>query len=239
MPIPVKHEIQKRQSAKMRIYYTLREWITYGTLQPGERLNDQEISDYFEVSRTPVREALQMLEAQKLIVICPNKATYVSEIETDNLEKWYLPMAHLHALAAQLACRSITAQQIAELRKIDRQILEYIQQGNIIDTLQEDLVLHDRILAIADNEFITQFSEILMLHIQRIEYAFFKRSGLTTESFTSHAALLDAMERGDGTKAFDEMLHNWLTILDHSSELIGTALSAAASDRPAAGQRLP
>lgn len=221
MPIPVKREVQKRQSAKMRIYYTLREWITYGTLQPGERLNDQEISDYFEVSRTPVREALQMLEAQKLVVIFPNKATFVSEIETDHLEKWYLPLAHLHALAAQLACRTITAQQIAELREIDQQILAYIRQGDIINTLREDLVLHDRILAIAGNEFITEFSETLMLHIQRIEYAFFKKSGLTTESFTTHDALIDALEQGNADLAHDEMLHNWLTILDHSSELIG------------------
>lgn len=214
MPIPVKNEALKPQSAKMRIYYTLREWIMYGTLLPGERINDQELSDYFEVSRTPVREALQILERQKLIEVFPNKATVVSQLDTSNLEKWYLPLAHLHALAAELACRSITKEQIDELRAIDAQVFRYVAQGDIINTLRQDLFLHNRILEIVDNEFITEFSETLMLHIQRVEYAFFKKTGLSAESFCPHDALLDALEQHDAKRAFDEMLRNWLSILN-------------------------
>ena len=58
MPIPLKQPAPKKEPVKMKIYHTLCEWITYGTLQPGERLNDQEICEYFDVSRTPVREEL-------------------------------------------------------------------------------------------------------------------------------------------------------------------------------------
>lgn len=220
MPIPAKNAATKRQSAKMKIYFTLRDWITYGTLEPGERINDQEISEYFEVSRTPVREALQMLESQKLVVIRPNKATYVSTLEMDDLEKWYLPLAHLHALAAQLACRKIKAGAIEELRQIDSRIVAFSQHGDAASTLQEDLRFHNRLLAIADNEFITEFSETLMLHIQRIEYLFFKQPG-TANSFASHADLLDALEAGDEQRAGDEMMKNWLTTLNRSYDLMG------------------
>ena len=191
-------------------------------LQPADIERLREIRAF---APEAVREALQILEAQKLVVIFPNKATFVSEIETADLEKWYLPLAHLHALAAELACRSITDEQVAELRAIDEQIMVYIRQGDISNTLREDLLLHNRIISIADNEFIAEFSETLMLYIQRVEYAFFKKSGLTVESFTSHKALLDALARKDAVCAYDEMLHNWLTILDHSSELIGIELT--------------
>ena len=73
MPIPKQVSYEAPKSAKMRIYEALREWIIDGTLQPGEKILDSEISQYFSVSRTPVREAIQMLAEQKLIEIRPGK----------------------------------------------------------------------------------------------------------------------------------------------------------------------
>lgn len=215
MPIPVKRPAMKRQSAKMRIYSTLCDWIIYGTLLPGERLNDQEISDYFEVSRTPVREALQMLAVQKLVEIYPNKATVVTEIDMDGQEKWYLPLAHLHGLAAELCCRSITDEQLEELEELEEKVQSMIRQDRLIETLQEDLVFHERILQIAGNEFISEFSATLMLHIQRIEYAYYRRSGLNIDSFLSHRELLNALHRRDAEAASREMRRNWLNARDH------------------------
>ena len=55
MPIPKQAPYEAPKSAKMRIYEALREWIIDGTLQPGEKILDSEISQYFSVSRTPVR----------------------------------------------------------------------------------------------------------------------------------------------------------------------------------------
>lgn len=223
MPIPVKQEAPKKQPVKMKVYRTLCEWITYGTLQPGERLNDQEISEYFEVSRTPVREALQMLAGQKLVEIFPNRGTVVTEIQTDRLDKWYLPLAHLHALAAELACKVITPEQIDELEVLDKQILALIRQGSIADTLRVDLMLHNRVLAIADNEFLCEFSETLMLHIQRMEYALLDAAGLSNDSFVSHHALIEAFRRGDPEAASREMRHNWLVSLEQSTRVAGRA----------------
>lgn len=219
MPIPVKQPAPKKEPVKIKIYHTLCEWITYGTLQPGERLNDQEICEYFEVSRTPVREALQMLAGQKLIEIYPNKGTVVSEIEAEHREKWYLPLAHLQALAAELACRVITPEQLDELDALDGQIQTSIRQGNIVATLHTDLALHNRILEIADNEFIREFSETLMLHIQRMEYALLQASGLGLDSFASHQKLIEALRQRDAASASSEMKRNWLVSLERASRI--------------------
>ena len=219
MPIPLKQPAPKKEPVKMKIYHTLCEWITYGTLQPGERLNDQEICEYFEVSRTPVREAMQMLAGQKLIEIYPNKGTVGSELDVEHAEKWYLPLAHLHALAAELACRVITDEQIEELAALDRQIQKCIAQGNIVATLHTDLALHNRILVIADNEFLCEFSETLMLHIQRMEYTLLQTYGLSADSFVSHDRLIEALRRRDAETAAREMMHNWLVSLEHSSQM--------------------
>ena len=81
MPIPVKQQTEERLTAKALVYKTLREWITDGTLQPGEQIYDQEIAKYFNVSRTPVREAMQLLADQKLLEIEPGKQSRVAKFD--------------------------------------------------------------------------------------------------------------------------------------------------------------
>ena len=73
MPIPKKDSALQRKSAKDLVYETLCDWIMRGEMMPGEKLLDTELAAYFDVSRTPVREALQMLEAQKLIKVTPGR----------------------------------------------------------------------------------------------------------------------------------------------------------------------
>lgn len=73
MPIPKKTNVQAPKTARARVYQTLKEWIENNTLKPREKIYDTELASYFEVSRTPVREAMQLLADQKLIEITPGK----------------------------------------------------------------------------------------------------------------------------------------------------------------------
>ena len=101
MPIPVKTPLEKQKTAKERIYIQLREWIINGTLQPEEKISDQEISQYFSVSRTPAREAIQMLADQKLVEIYPGKETRIAPVNLEEASSHYRMMAELHALAVE------------------------------------------------------------------------------------------------------------------------------------------
>ena len=112
MPIPVKTPLEKQKTAKERIYTQLREWIINGTLEPGEKISDQEISQYFSVSRTPAREAIQMLSDQKLVEIYPGKSTCVSPIDLKEASSHYRMMAELHALAVEFAWPHLTPEYI-------------------------------------------------------------------------------------------------------------------------------
>lgn len=71
MPIPTAPASEPRQTVREKIYNTMLEWIVNGTLQPGEKILDTEIAQYFSASRTPVREAIQLLADQRLIEITP------------------------------------------------------------------------------------------------------------------------------------------------------------------------
>ena len=84
MPIPSKTESIQTLSVKDRIYNVVCEWIITGVLKSGEKILDSELAQYFDVSRTPVREAIQMLERQKLVKVIPSRGTIVANIEIDH-----------------------------------------------------------------------------------------------------------------------------------------------------------
>ena len=117
MPIPEKGNDLCRLSAKDIIYRTVCEWIITGVLRPGEKILDSELARHFSVSRTPVREALQVLESQKLICVRPGRATVVAELDVDDIEKCYRPLAAIQGLAAELACGRLTEEALAALEE--------------------------------------------------------------------------------------------------------------------------
>ena len=109
MPVPQGSGVIHRKSARQAVYETVCDWIITGVLEPGEKILDSELGEYFSVSRTPVREALQLLQSQKLVLVMPGRATVVAPLDTQDIEKCYRPLADLEALAAELACDTVRA----------------------------------------------------------------------------------------------------------------------------------
>nr|MDH3161656.1 GntR family transcriptional regulator [Bacillus licheniformis] len=103
MPIPKNYTPQVRLSAKEKAFHQLRRWIVDGTLEPGEKVTDVDLAEALGVSRTPVREALQLLESQGFVEMKPGKETKITLIHPDDALAVYPPLAHLQALAAELA----------------------------------------------------------------------------------------------------------------------------------------
>lgn len=200
MPLPDKELVFERMSAKKKVYETVKDWIIEGQLKPGERVSDIEIAEYFKISRTPVREALQLLEAQKLIKSYPGKATIVTEMETGNIEKWYLPMVSLQQLAITLAADKITPGHISRLRDLGERFKKCIDEQNTMAILKADKEFHSCILDVAGNEYINDFCDVLWIHIQRLEYGFF-RDSLLEQSVEEHDKIIHALEIRDGYSA--------------------------------------
>lgn len=202
MPIPNEEPIIERVSAKQKVYEEVKDWIIEGQLKPGEKVSDIEIADYFKMSRTPVREAFQLLEAQKLVKSYPGKSTIVTELETDNIEKWYLPMAMLQQLAITLAVEKIIPAHIKRLKSLSEEFKECVkEQSKPMPILRADKAFHSCILEIAGNEYIMDFCDVLWIHIQRLEYDFFRDTPLD-ESIEEHEKIIQALEMKDGYSAY-------------------------------------
>ena len=98
MPIPIDHTKPVRTTAKLHAFNQLQQWIIDGTLQPDEKLNDIELAQALGVSRTPIRESLQLLESQGFVSMQPGRATQVTPVEPEDIYNLLPPLAALQAL---------------------------------------------------------------------------------------------------------------------------------------------
>jgi DNA-binding GntR family transcriptional regulator len=87
MPLPTNFSTPIRLSAKDQAFNQIQQWIIDGTFHPGEKLNDGKLAKVLGISRTPVREALQTLQAQGFVEMHPGKETRVTMIEKEDISK--------------------------------------------------------------------------------------------------------------------------------------------------------
>lgn len=99
------------------IYQELKKQIILLEQKPGAVLREKEIMEAFEVSRTPVREALMRLEMDGLVRIIPNVGTLVEEVSFQKLKDVFEIRSHLVKLVGSLAATRISKEEIAEIRQ--------------------------------------------------------------------------------------------------------------------------
>ena len=100
----------------------LRDLITDGQLSPGTPLRQRDLARQFEVSYTPVREALRRLESEGLVVTDVHRGATVAGAESEKLEENYRILATLEALAGSIAVTKVTDDDIAEIEALGREV---------------------------------------------------------------------------------------------------------------------
>ncbi len=224
MPIPTKEESNLRITAKELVLNAVQDWIISGVLKPGEKIIDSEIAKYFSVSRTPVREALQSLSEQGLVEVVPSCGTRVSEIDWNDIKKCYELIAELQIVAARMAYHSMGQKDFTMLRKINSDFEQAISAGTIKDQQHEDALFHGYLIDKADNGYLKQYIEHLMLRILRSENLYFGVNINRRASINQHRIIVDSLEAGDLAGMENAMRDNWIGAYNHvkaSSQVSG------------------
>lgn len=209
MPIPPQTEIIPRTTAKERVYQTLRQWIINGTLKPRERLNDVELARYFSVSRTPVREALQLLSEKKLVQIVPSSGTYVAPIDDQDMRHVYQLLVALQSLAMELCIQTVTPEQLERLEALNEAFSRCCTAGTPEQASDADFQFHQYLCGLAGNPYLLSFSEQLELQACRNENRFFQEDAQASHGYQSHRRIINALRTGDLAAAKAELRENW------------------------------
>jgi len=217
MPVPIDHAKPIRKTAKESAFIQIQQWIIDGTLLPGEKLNDIELAKALGVSRTPIRESLQLLEVQGFVEMFPGKATQVTAVEKEAITELLPPLAALQALSAELAIPLLSDETISLLESTNKRFSEAVNAQDYFSAIKIDEEFHQIIVDTANNSYIISMIASLQAHVSRL---FFHNSiVLTEQSIKEHNQIIELMKEGNAAKVSSVMRDNWLRAIDEFNNL--------------------
>ncbi len=185
------------------VFHALRKGIMQGDLKPGERLMEIKLANRLGVSRTPVREAIRMLELEGLVVMIPRKGAQVAEITEKDLKDVLEVRMGLEEMAVTLACQRITDQQLENLYQASRKFENAVREDDLTELAQADVDFHDLIYKATGNERLVQLLNNIREQMYRYRVEYLKDEEIRTSLIQEHDALLDKLRQRDmeGSKA--------------------------------------
>lgn len=189
-----------RQSLHIELVERLRDLIVDGTLAAGEKIPERELCERFGVSRTPMREALKVLAADGLVSLAPNRGAWVSKITVAELEEVFPIMGTLEGLSGEMACISISDQQIADIRKIHEEMVGHFKAGELAEYFRANQMIHEAILEAANNPTLRTMYRTLAARIRRARYLANMTDERWVEAMDEHEQILQALEAREGEK---------------------------------------
>ncbi len=194
-------ELQNHRPLREIVYEQLKLQILTGRIAPGTRMMEVELAEDLGVSRTPVREAIRKLEKEALVVIEPRRGAYVSDISVKEMVDTLVVREDLEALAASLAAKRITKEELEGLEKKVTDYSEAIASGDMEQIIRADESFHHRIVALSGNKALIQlFSSVQELSL-RFRYLYYEDFTRYENMPVEHKEILEAIRSGDSDAA--------------------------------------
>lgn len=197
--IVTEEELPQGQS----VYRRLLDEIRRGDLPPGTRLRETELSDRLKISRTPVREALRLLEADGLVAHLPRQGATVRSLDYAEVMELYEMRAVLEGTAARLAARAASEVEIAELRAVNE---EFAKAKGSAGSVQEiNRQFHRAVQDAAKNRYLAKAIGALEKTLMILGPTTLIDADRAEAALAEHDRILDAIDNRDGPRAEAEM----------------------------------
>lgn len=179
-------------------YTLILEAIDSGAYRPGDRLVESELAERFGVSRTPVREALQRLETQSMLAR-DGRSLIVASLDHNQLAELYVVRAELEALAAKLAARHATPEEVRVLRDMVAEDRAYINDPDALSRANRRF--HKQIHLASHNRYLVQQLDLVHRSMALLATTSLAAEGRGETALAEHQAIVDAIGAGDAEAA--------------------------------------
>ncbi|WP_438991087.1 GntR family transcriptional regulator [Lentibacter sp.] len=179
-------------------YGLILEAIDRGVYRPGDRLVENELAERFGVSRTPIREALQRLETQSLLTR-DGRSLIVSSLDHNQMAELYSVRAELEGLAAQLAARHATDEEMRVLRDMIEEDRSLLDNPNAL--AQANRRFHRQIHLASHNRFLVQQLNLVHQSMALMATTSLAAEGRSAKALEEHDTIVKAIEARDEIKA--------------------------------------
>lgn len=183
--------------AAEHIFLSLEEDIATGLMQDGTRLDEPSLCARFNVSRTPVREALEQLVGSGLAKKIPKRGCFIQIPSFRQLVEMFEVMSELEGLCAKLAARRISESQLEALVIANERCKEAINENDSNRYYDENVTFHELIYQACGNRFLADETRKLRRRLRVYRRLQLRVKGRMSQSFAEHQAIIAALRKGD------------------------------------------
>lgn len=201
-------ETKPQKSGRTRtedIRLQLADEIVNGDLAPGTQLDEMGLAARFNVSRTPIREALRQLEISGLVELKPHRGCSVTHLSPENLKEMFVAMAEMEAVCAGLAAINMTRNERQELQELLNALDELTRKGDPQAYHELNDRFHNAIYDGSHNRYLADLTRATRLRLAPFRRAQFRNLGRLAKSQSEHTEIVEAILRGNRTAAAEVM----------------------------------
>lgn len=214
-------ELWSRRTRAEELRLQLADDIVRGSLTPGTSLDESELARRFNVSRTPVREAIRMLTASGLVLVRAHRAAVVAQPSAAQLAGMFEVMAELESLSAGYAAERMTGAERRALEDAHENLRVLIQSGDPQRYHEANEAFHATVYNGAHNSYLTDLTLATRARVQPFRRAQFRNLGRLAKSYAEHDRVVQAILRGERVLAAQCMYAHIITVreeFEHYSE---------------------
>ena len=197
------------------IYEHLKESILKKELEPNQRINEKEIAESFQVSRTPVREAVVRLATEGFVEIISHRESLVKEVSYKELKEIFQVMGVLDRMAASLIVDQIDAQELTKLEKMTKKMERYYIMREVEKFLDVNYAIHGRLwdYLTEKNSYLQKELRACVNQIRMCAYPLksaFKDPKIIKKSMNAHKEIMEALKEKNKAKLETIIFGHWI-----------------------------
>lgn len=203
---PLANMITAKSETAQGIYLKLRNLILNFEIQPNSRLTETELATYFKVSRTPIREALQRLEAEELISIRPKQGCFVRSMDFDEFTDYYQIRVSLEMLSLETACVNMPDEALEKLCAVWEKNVSIGDPGNAERIANLDEAFHIELAEGGGNRVLVKMLGDINNRIRIVRRLDFTDQERISKTYEEHYEILQSLLKRDVLTAKNNMV---------------------------------
>lgn len=176
----------------------LRELILLEKLEPGTPISERELAEGLGISRTPLREAMRLLEIDGLLEYSSTRRPYVADLSLEIVAQNLSVLGALEALAGEQACRNAGADEIEEIGRICGKMVETSDAGDPLEFFRTDMAFHEAIVAASRNRPLAETHRQYNTRLWRARFISSCRRPDRPLTLRQHGDVYEALKARDG-----------------------------------------
>uniref|UniRef100_A0A2A4Z6K3 Transcriptional regulator n=1 Tax=OCS116 cluster bacterium TaxID=2030921 RepID=A0A2A4Z6K3_9PROT len=202
-----------RQRLGDQIADALRNQILLGELQPGNNIPERETAAALGVSRTPLREALVILEGEGLVSMSPARSPRVSNPSLESLTHLLYVQSALEALAGECACDEMTDEEFKYIESLNLKLQAMSETAEPIDFFTTDMAFHEAIVAATKNAPLIKTHKQYNARLWRVRFMSSRKRIKRLSTLEDHSAIVEGLRNRDKQKTSAVLSHHLRTAI--------------------------